>query len=147
MADSLEGRIAAEHERLQPLFAAAHRALSGDAASPALSALAELRRELETHTAQEDRLYYPALWSLCPEHQTRLRRFIQEHERFRSRLAEITHFVTEHQLAAASDAFSTFARSFATHEVYEEELLRSIDHSDPWAEGGHGAPPETARPT
>ncbi len=139
MADSLEGRISAEHERLEPLFAAAHRALAGEATDPALRALADLRREIETHTAQEDRLYYPALWSLCPEHQERLRRFIQEHERFRGRLAEITRFVTQHELAAAADAFSTFARSFATHEVYEEELLRAIDRSDPWGEDETGA--------
>ena len=81
MADSFEDRIASEHERLQPLFAAVHRAFAGEATEPALRALADLRREIETHTAQEDQLYYPALWSLCPEHQERLREIQQMFDR------------------------------------------------------------------
>ena len=133
-SDSLEARIAREHRQLAPLFDATRRALQAGEAGGALRALASLQRAVETHTAQEDQLYYPALWSLCPERKKALELFIRSHARFREELEETAECLERGDLQAATSHFDGFHRSFSVHEVYEEELLRAIDAESPWAD-------------
>ena len=130
----LEERVAREHAQLEPLFEATRAHLSQREPRAALESISELRRSLEAHTAQEDHLYYPALWSLCPHHKPALEVFIRSHEQFRLELAEIVDRVGEGELALAASRFDAFSRSFATHEVYEEALLREIDAEAPWGD-------------
>ena len=63
---SFEQRVAEEHRFLSPLFARALSALEDDGLDPSIAALEELRSAVEEHLAQEDQIYYPALWALRP---------------------------------------------------------------------------------
>ena len=133
-SDSLEARVAEEHDQLEPLFEATRVGLARSETSTALEAIADLRAALESHTAQEDHLYYPALWSLCPQHKDALQIFIRSHEQFRAELGEIVQCVAGGDLRRAETRFQAFSQSFANHEVYEEELLRKIDAENPWGD-------------
>ena len=116
---------------LEPLFEATRFALGRDEKRLAFDSIAKLRQALEAHTAQEDQLYYPALWSLCPQHKDAFELFIRSHERFRTELDQITRSISAGDLSGAAALFDTFSKSFATHEVYEEDLLRKIDAESP----------------
>lgn len=129
--DAFEYRVAREHEQLEPLFERARDSLAAGTSSAAFAAMSKLRMALEAHTAQEDRLYYPALWSLCPQHKADLEHFIHSHDRFRGELDEIFRSISGGDLSGAAELFEAFSKSFATHEVYEEELLRKIDAESP----------------
>ncbi len=129
---ALEERVAGEHRRLAPFFEATRESLRKRNPGEAFASLSTLRAELESHTAQEDRLYYPALWSLCPEHKDSLERFIRAHDGFRRDLDEIGREISVGALDRATARFEAFSESFAVHEVYEEDLLRTIDEASPW---------------
>lgn len=129
---SLEEKVVREHAQLEPLFEATRGALTQGEKGEALDAIARLREETNSHTAHEDKLYYPALWSLCPQHKSALEHFIRSHEHFRTDLDQIIRCIVADDLSGAAALFDEFSMSFATHEVYEEELLRKIDEESPW---------------
>ncbi len=129
---SLEARVAREHEQLAPLFEATRDALTRGQAGAVRVPLGRLRAALESHTTQEDQLYYPALWSLCPQRKNALEHFIRSHAGFQSDLDEMMRCLDRDDVSEAASRFDAFYRTFAAHEVYEEELLREIDAESPW---------------
>jgi hypothetical protein len=131
MADeSYEAAILAEHRRLDALFAEVGIALSEPGASgDAGTAFARLRERLESHVDQEDRLYYPAVRALRPEHRASIRALVQAHEGFRAQLHEIAARLDAGDRGGAEAALRALAHAFAAHEVSEERLLREIDRS------------------
>jgi hypothetical protein len=117
--------IAAQHRRLDGLFAAVRDAFAR-AGVEAAEALAELEAALAAHFEQEDRLYYPTVGSLRPEHRARVERFATDHERFLARLERVAEGVRRHALEEAAREFERFAEDFAGHEAGEEDLLRAL---------------------
>ena len=117
--------IAAQHRRLDPLFEAVRDAFER-AAVDADRALADLAQALSTHFEQEDRLYYPTIGSLRPEHRGRVERFATDHRRFLDRLDGVAERVQRRALEDAAREFEAFADDFAGHEAGEEALLHAL---------------------
>jgi len=117
--------IAAQHRRLDPLFEAVRDAFER-AAVEADRALADLAEALAAHFEQEDRLYYPTIGSLRPEHRGRVDRFAIDHRRFLAQLDGVAERVQRRALEEASREFEAFAHDFAGHEAGEEALLHAL---------------------
>ena len=119
--------IAAEHRKLDTLCEGMRAALrSGDEAQ-VRDAFARLRRSVEAHFDQEDRLYYPAIRALKPERKELLYGFVEAHAQFRGRFGEIASGFESDDLEHVRRGFEAFADAFAHHEVHEEELLQSLE--------------------
>ena len=121
----MRDEIAAQHRRLDGLFGAVRHALSRAGVEDG-SALAELEEALAAHFEQEDRLYYPTVGSLRPEHRASVARFASDHERFLGRLEKVAERLRSRALEEASREFEAFAADFAGHETREESLLRAL---------------------
>lgn len=119
--------IVEEHRRLDALFAEARAALGAGDGESSESALAALEAALAAHFEQEDRLYYPAVAALRPEHAPSLRAFASGHVRFLAQLGALARRVREGALAEGRSELEAFALAFASHEAAEEELLRSLE--------------------
>lgn len=124
--EALDRRVTEEHQRLAPLFDAGAAALAASDPSAVEAAIATLLRAVDAHLTQEDRMYYPALWTWRPELRGALERFIEAHERFREELQEIAEGLDPADLTVTTERFRSFTRSFAVHEVHEEEFLQNL---------------------
>jgi hemerythrin len=118
--------IAAQHRRLDGLFEAVRDAFS-QAGLEVDDALARLGEALEAHFEQEDRLYYPTIGSLRPEHRASVERFASDHQRFLAQLATVAESVRHRELEGAAREFEAFAADFVGHEAGEESLLRALE--------------------
>jgi hemerythrin len=126
--DSVGDAVAEQHRRLDAMFGEALAALRESAAPDAIrESFERLRGALETHLAQEDRLYYPSLGALRPVHRAVLDGLVAAHDGFRSRLEEIDARLGRQDLGEAERALGAFCNVFAAHEASEEQLLRKID--------------------
>lgn len=121
----MRDEIGAQHRRLDGLFEAVREAF-GRAGLEAGAALADLEEALAAHFEQEDRLYYPTVGSLRPEHRDAVVRFANDHARFLARLEKVGEGVRRRALEEASREFESFAADFAGHETREEVLLRAL---------------------
>jgi len=124
---NLEEQISEEHRRLAPFFEGVREALGTGDAVAMRPAFDQLHDELERHLAQEDRLYYPTLSTLRPEHRETLHHFVTDHGSFRADLEVIGDRLEAGEIAEARTRFDALVRSFAAHEVQEEDFLRRID--------------------
>jgi len=132
----MEQEILAQHRRLRGLFAdvedaieAALGAAAGDGAGvdEVREALARLGEALDVHFEQEDRLYYPPIVSLRPEHRERIDSLAEQHTAFRERLARIAQGLEVGRLEPTARAFRELVADFGRHEKSEEELLAALD--------------------
>ncbi len=122
------GRIVEEHRTLNVLFEKTLSLLCGqDRAPDGPGAFEELRDALDVHLSAEEDLYFPAIWSLRPEHDALLKTFIQAHTRFRAILGDVAKRMEGGEIVQAAAALGKLDEAFAAHEGQEEELLRSID--------------------
>jgi hypothetical protein len=126
--DTIGRVVGREHRRLDALFAEVLDAL-GERQERGLlrSSFARLREAIETHLAQEDQLYYPALRALQPAHRTTLRGFAEAHDGFRFQLAALEAALADAELAEVERRLGVVAADFARHESGEETLLNQID--------------------
>ena len=126
--ESIERLVAAEHSRLESLFAETLGSLRKAAVGPAVhDAFTRLRDQLEAHLAREDRLYYPALRALRPAHREPLALIAAAHDTFHSQLAEIEASLAKGAPDIALRGVESLASLFAAHEVAEEHMLHQID--------------------
>jgi iron-sulfur cluster repair protein YtfE (RIC family) len=126
--DSYERVFAAQHRRLDAMFESLLAGMrDGTDAGRLRTAFAEMCEALESHVAQEDRLYYPAVQALRPVHRAAIEDFTDAHDRFRAQLGEIDAILARGALAEAERAFATFVAAFGAHEAAEERLLQAID--------------------
>lgn len=122
----IEQRIGREHRRLDAMFAELQDAIvEGEGAVADI--FSQLREALEDHLAQEDRVYYPALRALRPEHRRSLEHFTLAHDVFRAEFAVIAGALEESPTEELKARIDAIAESFAAHESGEEALLRQID--------------------
>lgn len=135
-SEEIVEQVRVDHARLDDLFCELRDAIADGVGPEMVSELFErLRASLEVHLAQEDRVYYPGLRGLRPEHRRLLDAFCTAHDEFRNELGAIAA-----ALGGASDTdlerrIDTMARRFVMHESAEELLLQRID------EELHGRPP------
>lgn len=124
----MEREVFAQHRRLRGLFADVQDALdAGLGVDEVREALMRLGEALDVHFEQEDRLYFPPIVSLRPEHRGRIDALGEEHGLFRERLARIAEGLEVGGLEATNRAFQEFAADFGRHEKSEEDLLTALD--------------------
>ena len=128
--DFYERAVAIEHRRLEALFEEVLGALrEGRPLEVIRGAFATLADTLVAHVKQEDRIYYPAVAKLHPQHQEVLRGLVEVHRDFRRRLSEIGKQLAAADVGAAERALAEYAEDFAKHEAVEEQLLSSIEEA------------------
>jgi hypothetical protein len=115
--------IQAAHRQLDDWFETTRAALAGGEAA---SACAQLRDVLESHFAQEEELYFPALWQLRPEHEQSLRGLITAHASYLGKVDKTAEFIGAGRPDEAIACFDELQKLFAAHEAEEEETLRAL---------------------
>lgn len=117
-----------DHSRLDELFSQLREAIADGVGTATVADLfTRLRTSLEVHLAQEDRVYYPGLRDLRPEHRRMLDAFSAAHDEFRGELAEIAEAIGDAFATEAERRIEALARHFEMHESAEELLLQRID--------------------
>lgn len=117
----------AEHGYLQALLEETRRALQPSTnPEQARSALAHLIEALTKHLDQEEKIYFPPLRALRPEHKAALRNFQLTHEHLRNQMQEVENRFRSDALVEAADAFEQLSASFNAHEQEEEKLFRAL---------------------
>jgi len=111
------------HRRLDSYFDETRDLLSGKAGS---SACFQLRDALDAHFAQEESLYFPAVWKLCPDQRESLQRLITAHAEFLRQIDATLAFLETGEVERAEESFAVLQRGFAKHELSEESILESI---------------------
>ncbi len=125
--EAIQRLVAAEHSDLECVFAETLGQLRQGTDGTALrAAFARLRKQLETHLAREDRLYYPAMYALRPARRSSFATMIAAHDTFRQRLAEIEASLVGGEPDAAVRGVESLASLFAAHKVAEEQMLHDI---------------------
>jgi len=119
--------VSREHRRLDAMFAELQGAMSEGKSAAAGGIFAQLREAMEDHLAREDRLYYPALRALRPDHRRSLHEFATAHDAFRAELAALASAFDGAPMAELQPRIEAIADRFAAHEAGEESLLRRID--------------------
>lgn len=124
----VERQILEQHRRLRGLFTDVREALqAGFGLEDARDALARLGEALDAHFEQEDRLYFPPIASLRPEHRARIAALAEEHTDFRERLARIARDLDSDARESSAQAFREFTADFGDHEKSEQKLLAELD--------------------
>ena len=124
---SARASLAAEHQELEALFAAARAALRGRDGEAAAAALERLRGLLAGHFESEEHLYYPTLRALRPERASALLGFASDHERLVERIARAQRALERASLAEAKAALEQVAEEFVRHEEGENALLDALE--------------------
>jgi len=126
--EPIQDRVRAEHRRLYQLLRDVRMAFDAGADAKGVHrAFTALRRELEGHFDQEDRLYYAPIGARHPELKRTFDGFSAEHGRLRRELAAIGEQLERGDLEGASPALLKTALVFERHESEEEEALRHLD--------------------
>ena len=116
-------QVRPEHHRLGVIFEETAANLESGEGRVACG---ELREALEAHFGQEEALYYPTLWKLHPEHESKLRALITAHKGLLTELDRIIALVEGGDSAEAQTGFEGLREQFAGHERAEEALLLSM---------------------
>jgi hypothetical protein len=119
--------IEKQHRELEVLFQDTRAALGRGEGEAARAGFQRLREALDAHFDQEDRLYYPPITVLRPQHKHTVTGIGEAHRRFREGFGEIAAALEAGSLADAQRAFEDFVDSFAKHEAIEEDLVRSLE--------------------
>jgi hypothetical protein len=126
--------IRSEHQQLHSFFQDTRAAIS---AGEGETACAQLRAAFESHFAQEESLYYPTLWKLCPEYEGDLREIIGAHSMLLDQLDSILVLLQEGEKRKAQAYFEELLYRFSKHERREELMLRSMGDSGPRSHPAH----------
>jgi iron-sulfur cluster repair protein YtfE (RIC family) len=127
-SEEIVEQVRVDHARLDGLFSELRDAIADGAGSEMVSELFErLRASLEVHLAQEDRVYYPGLRGLRPEHRRLLDAFCTAHDEFRNELGEIAAALGDASVTDLERRIDAMARHFVMHESAEELLLQRIE--------------------
>ena len=114
-----------EHRGLHAILSEVRASLHDRRASA--DGLERLTAAFDVHFAQEERLYYPAISSLRPELQMRLRGISERHAGFRAQLRRVHALLDEGAVPAAREALASLSSDFEEHEREEEQLLSALD--------------------
>lgn len=121
------------HREIDAWFESTREVLVGEQAA---SACAQLRDVLDAHFAQEEKLYFPALCQLFPDHENSLRGLITAHAVFLEKLDRTAELIDADRTSEAIRCFEELRRLFAAHEIEEEETLRALGSEQDTLHGG-----------
>jgi hypothetical protein len=116
--------IQSEHQRLDVQFGEVWEAIEGEGSR---QACALLRTALEVHFGQEENLYFPTLWRLRPDCERRLKGLLSAHSGFLSQLDATIESLDQGDRERARERFEELQSGFASHEIKEELVLKSIE--------------------
>lgn len=116
-------QVRPEHHRLGVIFEETAANLEAGEGRVACN---ELREALEAHFGQEEVLYYPTLWKLHPEQESKLRALIAAHKGLLVELDRIIDLLEGGDSAQVRISFEGLREQFAGHERAEETLLLSM---------------------
>ena len=126
--NTVKTEILVQHRRLNSLLEEVRVAFqAGDAGESTRESFSQLRKALETHFEQEDRLYHPAIWSLRPKQKPALQACVRAHEGFRSLLRDIAELLESNEMTRTAQTFDLFAQGFERREAAEEAILAEVD--------------------
>ena len=121
-------RVINEHRRLEDLFETLGAAFADDQPASGLwEPFEHLSEELQTHFEREDRLYFPAIWTLCPELKAELEEASSRHSWFCDQLRIIGDHLGHDDIEGATMVFRQLEKSFGAHEQVEEQILTRLD--------------------
>jgi hemerythrin len=112
-----------KHRALGEFFEETRDRLSGETGR---LACVQLRNALEAHFDQEESLYFPVVWKLCPDLKVELTGFIAQHANFLERLDKTVAHLESGALPEAQESFTALQKFFAKHELSENSILDSI---------------------
>lgn len=117
----------AEHGYLEALLDETKRALQPSAnPEQAQRAVAHFVEALTKHLEHEEKIYFPPLRALRPEHKLALKNFQLTHAQLRSQMQAVHSFLHDGALLEAGQAFEQLSAAFKAHEVEEEKLFRVL---------------------
>lgn len=124
----MDNQVISEHRRLEDLFEALERAFADAQPVDSLwQAFEQLSEELQTHFEQEEHLYFPSIWALCPELKQPLGEAGDRHAWFRDQLRLLGDHLGHDDKEGAARVFRGLDESFRLHEQFEEQLLTRLD--------------------
>lgn len=119
-------QIQTQHERLDPMFADLHRALSNDDMRHAQNAAFRLEGAMRAHFLLEEYVLFPALCGIRPDYEDQLKVLEQGHVSVGGALREVIDQILGSQLGLAAETLTDLASTLAAHERLERSLLESL---------------------
>jgi hypothetical protein len=124
-------RISSQHQKLDQLHEAVRHDLERRARHTACISFGRFRDALEAHFEIEDRVYFPAVHGLCPEHRGLLDRLSSDHGVFRDELSSIHRLLESDELDESERRLVELIRGLRSHERCEDGLLTQITRGVP----------------
>ena len=115
-----------EHVRLHALLESTRVAFA-EGLAEGRRALAVLGSALDAHLEHEDRLYYPTILALRPQHRGSLARISATHDELRALLARALRSAEAASLPDARAAVERLTAAFARHEDEESAWLEALE--------------------
>jgi hypothetical protein len=126
--DPIGHLLACKHRRLDSMLAEVQGVLAdGEEVEVARKAFARLRAAVESHMAEEDAFYEPAIERLTGATRTAFVRLLEAHSGFRGWLVEVESELATATRAQAGHLVGALGDSFQAHEDEEERLLANLD--------------------
>lgn len=124
-------RISSQHRKLDQLYEALRRDLERRARHTACISFGRFRDALEAHFEIEDRVYFPAVHGLCPEHRGLLDRLSSDHVVFCEELVSIQRLLESDELDESEQRLVELISGLRGHERREDGLLSQLTHGVP----------------
>ncbi len=123
--------VAAQHERLAPIFAELNTALASGGTREAETAAFRLEGAMRAHFLLEEQIFFPALQGLYPDREPELRMLIKEHESFRAQLRALIDQILASQLDLAAKSLADCSAALLKHEAREELFVKALAEGEP----------------
>ncbi len=119
-----------EHSELDGLVLAVEATMREGSLARTGQALEELESALDAHFTVEERVYFPLIEKLSPEHHASIRTAREGHLRIGELLSELHDLVERGELAAARRTLAQLLDGFRDHETHEVKLIADLEALD-----------------
>lgn len=124
-------RISSQHKKLDELYEAVRHDLERRARHTAHVSFGRFRDALEAHFEIEDRVYFPAVHGMCPEHRALLDVLSADHVGFCEQLLCIHRLVESNELEESEQRLQGLVVVLREHEQREDGLLALLTANRP----------------
>ena len=122
-------RISSQHKKLDELYEAVRYDLARRARHTAYVSFGRFRDALEAHFEIEDRVYFPAVHGMCPEHRVLLDVLSADHVGFCKELLCIHRLLESDELDESEQRLEGLVVVLRDHEEREDGLLAMLTGS------------------
>jgi iron-sulfur cluster repair protein YtfE (RIC family) len=122
-------RISSQHKKLDELYDTVRHDLDRRARHTAYVSFGRFRDALEAHFEIEDRVYFPAVHGMCPEHRGLLDVLSADHVGFCEELLRIHKLLGSHELDESDRRLKGLVVVLRDHEKREDGLLAILTGS------------------